>query len=417
MNYTDLCKEWDAERGWRAYARFDGVKKRFGKWGDGEKALPEAVAKYNRAVAEYLTTEQSPVSKNTVTTVAMLVRAFTNDLKSRYKGRTWEGQKHGMESEYNQALNHILEHYGDLPTEEFRSNKLMIVRDAMIKKGLYRKTINKRVKYIQQAFKWGVPREMVDIVTYTSLITIELLKEGEFELRESEPVLSVSVDCVQKTLTQAHYMLKDMIRAEIAGAMRPQDVRLIRLCDINRDDPDAWVYIPPQHKKAYKGKLRAIPITWECRSILASYVQATEDTPEEYLFSPADLMKTLAIDKGRKRKSKVPPSQLLRKANARKREYRPKSRRPGACYSKNAYSNAIKNAAIKAGVPHWTPNQLRHLTATEINKLLGINIAQQLLGHDSAKTTAVYIDPDVKREEGIEKARELCRLLQNSTAK
>jgi len=55
---------------------------------------------------------------------------------------------------------------------------------------------------------------------------------------------------------------------------------------------------------------------------------------------------------------------------------------------------AVKRAALKAGLTHWHPNQLRHTFATQVRKQHGLEAAQVLLGHARADVTQVYAERD-----------------------
>ena len=90
----------------------------------------------------------------------------------------------------------------------------------------------------------------------------------------------------------------------------------------------------------------------------------------------------------RKRKSKVTPSQQNRR--------KPKPQLiPASEYTPHTYAHAVRVAAKKAGVPHWHPNQLRHLFATEVRKDHGLEAAQVLLGHSRANVTEVYAERNI----------------------
>ena len=54
-------------------------------------------------------------------------------------------------------------------------------------------------------------------------------------------------------------------------------------------------------------------------------------------------------------------------------------------------------ACKRAGVPHWSPNQLRHSAATKIYDRFGLDQAQAVLGHDDPKTTLMYVARDLKK--------------------
>ena len=106
-----------------------------------------------------------------------------------------------------------------------------------------------------------------------------------------------------------------------------------------------------------------------------------------YLFSPQETALFVKIDKRRKRKSKVQPSQVDRSKKKPKRK-------PGVKYDVNAYRRAIQRAAEKAGVPQWFPNQLRHTRLTQIRKKYGLEAAQVIGGHAKADITQVYAERD-----------------------
>ena len=45
----------------------------------------------------------------------------------------------------------------------------------------------------------------------------------------------------------------------------------------------------------------------------------------------------------------------------------------------------------------WSPNQLRHLRATELRKTFGIEAARVVLGHRSAAVTEIYAEQDLEK--------------------
>jgi integrase len=60
----------------------------------------------------------------------------------------------------------------------------------------------------------------------------------------------------------------------------------------------------------------------------------------------------------------------------------------------DTYGNAIERACLKAGIPEWHPNQLRHSKATEIRKEAGLDAARAVLGHRTLTITEVYAEID-----------------------
>jgi integrase len=107
--------------------------------------------------------------------------------------------------------------------------------------------------------------------------------------------------------------------------------------------------------------------------------------PSASVFSPWEAREERFRRMRQKRKSKVQPSQKSRRAENPKRT-------PGSAFTTTGYAHAVQKAAKKAGVPHWHPNQLRHLFATEVRKAHGLEAAQVLLGHSRADVTQVYAE-------------------------
>ena len=89
------------------------------------------------------------------------------------------------------------------------------------------------------------------------------------------------------------------------------------------------------------------------------------------------------------------PSQARRKP-----KHDPK-RPPRDRYDKRTYNTAIERACVKAGVPRWHPNQLRHTAATRIRRMYSLEAAQVVLGHARADVTQVYAERDSAKAQAI----------------
>jgi len=235
----------------RAYASFDGKVTWYGNCGKGKDIPDEIEAEFKRDLAKWSTEGHVSVTKNAVVTVAVLIESFLTDLEKRYKGREWEGRNCGIVSEYSQAFKkHLIPLYGDIPVKQFSPDNLLTIRQLMCDDGLYLNTINKRLHYIKQAFKHGLPKRWIDGNQYLELEAIERIQENTYGVPTRKKKPAVRIEHVEKTLKELPYMYRDMVLVQIAGGgMRGQDVRLMRLCDINRETEDAWVYIPHRHKK------------------------------------------------------------------------------------------------------------------------------------------------------------------------
>jgi len=49
----------------------------------------------------------------------------------------------------------------------------------------------------------------------------------------------------------------------------------------------------------------------------------------------------------------------------------------------------------------WSPNQLRHAAATEINSKFGLEAAQVTLGHAKADVTQIYAERDLNKAASV----------------
>jgi len=63
-------------------------------------------------------------------------------------------------------------------------------------------------------------------------------------------------------------------------------------------------------------------------------------------------------------------------------------------YTTGSYREAIIRLCRNHGLPHWTPNQIRHSFATRMRESSGLDVTQVLMGHRRKETTEIYAKPD-----------------------
>ena len=146
---------------------------------------------------------------------------------------------------------------------------------------------------------------------------------------------------------------------------------------------ELWIYRPNRHKTAGMGKDREILLGPRAQGILKPWLKADPDAP---LFSPIESEETRQAERRKNRKTKHTPF-----SRARKRKARPK-RRPRPWYDKDANGRAVRRGCVKAGIPVWSPNRLRHSLATRVRQRFGLEAAQVILGHAKADVTQVYAE-------------------------
>jgi integrase len=106
--------------------------------------------------------------------------------------------------------------------------------------------------------------------------------------------------------------------------------------------------------------------------------------PTTYLFSPKEVSKA-ALAKRTKRANPKP----------RNRPKKGTPRPPREHYDDETYCRAVKRLCKQAGVPKWTPNQLRHNAGTDIRRKHGLEAARLILGHRSMATTEIYAEKEL----------------------
>jgi len=377
----------------QAFVELGGRRFYLGKY--GSKASRE---EYERRIAEYLANgRQLPptLTKTGITCQELAVRFlewaeeyFMNQPKSFVHAK--------------KALGFLVTHYGRESADNFSPSSLVFVQKKLVEHGYARLMVNRYVAIIKQAFKHGAKFGWANPQTSYALQVVDNLKKGRTKAHEYRDIQPADHDDIEKALAKLPKRVADMARVQYLCVMRPQDVCNIRLADIDCSG-DVWLYRPYTHKTAHLGDVLTKYIGATAQAILTPYLLEKADTPEAFLFSPADTIrdKTIELRKNRKslnKKGEVQPSQQNRKKANPKRV-------PGEQYSPESYSRAIARACKRAGVPQWSVNRLRHLAATEVRKKYGLEVAQILCGHKHASTTEIYAEVD--HAKGIEVAREI----------
>ena len=264
----------------------------------------------------------------------------------------------------NRTLRLLNELYGKQPASAFGPTALKSLRLRMLEDGLARDTINGYIGIIKQVFCWGSEEEIISSEVAGALRMVRLLQKGRTSAKEYKAVQPVPDAIVEKTLPHIRQPVHDMVRVQRLISGRPQDVMNMRACDIDRSG-EIWKYTPFTHKTKKRGKIRELPIGPRAQRILLPYLDRCKDNPEGFVFT----------------------------------------RRNGRQYTGTAYASMITAACQRAGVAHWSPNQLRHAGGTEIREKYGLEYAQAALGHSDAKTTEIYAK--VSFEKAARVAREI----------
>ncbi len=327
--------------------------------------------------------ETAPLVESIATVSGLILRYL--DFASTYYVK--HGEPTGELDNLRCALRPLKEMFGATPARDFGPKSLQAVRQAMINAGHARRTINSRIGRIKRAFRWATKEGLVPDSTYHALTTVEGLKRGRSMARETAPVSTVAKKDIDAILGLVSPHVRAMIQVQELAAMRPQDIRNLRTCDLEVSN-DVWVYTPWTHKTDHHGHVRRIAIGPRAQVILKPFLQP--DDPQAYVFSPRNARKMVQAERLRRKGSNNPrvKSRVLR--SSRNNRFRNQ-------YSKDTYYNAIARACKRANVSRWHPHQLRHNCATRIRREYGLDAASIVLGHRHGLTTEIYAEADFKK--------------------
>jgi integrase len=373
----------------------------------GEYNSPESRERYARVIAEWEAAGRRR-------TVAAAARAglSVNEMAERFLERAEryyrrpDGTATSEITNFKLSIRVLRQLYGMTPAAAFSPLKLKAVRQKMIDDDLCRGVINQRIGRIKSMFKWAVQEEIIPESVYRALQCVRGIPRGRGEARETEPIGPVPEAYVVAVQQHVVPTVAAMIEIQWLTGMRPGEVCAMRAIDIETSG-SVWLYRPAQHKTAWRGRSRVVALGPKAQAIVRKYL--TTDT-QAYLFSPKRAVEEHRAALRAERKTPVQPSQLCRAKAKRQIE-------PGDRYTNETYARAIARGCVKADsdardkatksaaaagvdqpeegavfVPHWHPNQLRHLHATEVRRQFGLEAAQVALGHSQAQVTEIYAE-------------------------
>jgi integrase len=276
--------------------------------------------------------------------------------------------------------------FGPTSANDFGPKSLKAIRDAWIGEGIVRRMINTRAGSVKRMFKWAASEEMIPAEVFHRLQTVEGIRAGRTDAPDRPPVRPAVMADVEKALHHMPETVGALVLVQIHSGARAGELVKLRVGDIDRTDPTAWMYRPGSHKGTWRGKARVIYFGQRCRDVLTPLILKAGD-PAAYLFSPARSEEQRNADRSENRVTPKWESHINR--NERKR-VKGRKRAPGQHYTTCTFRRAIMRACEAAGVPKFTPHRLRHLAATRVRAELGVDSARALLGHSLAAVTELY---------------------------
>jgi integrase len=341
-------------------------------------------AEYDRLISEWLANGRQLAAIQAATVNELMV-GYIRHVDSYY---VKDGSPTSEAGLIRLSLRVLKNLYGHTIAKDFGPLALKTLRQAYIDSGLCRSEVNRRTRHVVQFFKWAVENEFIPASVHHGLRAVSSLRKGRTNVRETEPIKPVPDAHVDAILPHVSRQVSAMITLQRLTGMRPGEVTIMRTIDLDRRG-SIWEYIPGRHKTEHHNKDRQIFLGPKAQEILRSWLRPDV---EEYLFSPKEAEAERLAGMRLRRKTPVQPFQRDRRKLGRARSF-------ADFYTVRAYYTAIRRGCLKAGVPPWGANRLRHNAATRLRREFGLDVARVILGHSSPAVTEIYAEVD--REKAI----------------
>lgn len=378
-----LCRH---RRSNRAYST-DPVSEKecyHGPWGDNPDrcTVAETLAAYHAWCQRLFTRrgETGGVDLNPDgLTVGELMVAHARWAKAYYVKRGKPTSEAGTIGQTHRFIEAV---HADTLVTEFGPSALKAVRAAMLAhvsertgRRYPRGHVNDQVERVRGIFRWGVENELVPAAILHGLEAVRALAKGRTDAPEETPILPVPFEVVEATLPRLRPLLRALVRFHLATACRADEAVRLRPCDLDRS-ATPWRYVPAGHKTEHHERGRVIPVGPKAREAVAELLERTP--PDGWLFPSCG--RGVNLGRGDGHLSVSGYRQAIADACCAL-EYRPA--RQGR-----------KERLAREAIPLWTPLELRHAGLSLIRKRFGLEAAQKVAGHASAKMTEHYAAAD-----------------------
>jgi integrase len=302
----------------QAVVTLDGRDLYLGRYGS-----PESRAEYDRLIAEWLVNGRRlppPASgQGSDLSVNEMLLAYLRHADSYY---VKNGKPTVEPGNIRLAVRPLRQLYGLSPAQDFGPLGLKAVRQAMVGAGLCRSEINRQVGLIVRAFKWAVSEEIIPPSVHQALQTVNGLRRGRSDVRESEPVKPVPEAFVDAIRPHVSRQVWAMVELQHLTGMRPGEVCIMRSADLDTAGR-VWAYRPSSHKTEHHGRDRVIHLGPQAQAVLRPWLRVDLSA---FLFSPREAMDERRAEMRSSRTTKVQPTQQSRR-KVKPRKY------PGESYT------------------------------------------------------------------------------------
>lgn len=308
-----------------------------------KKPSAEIQARYRATLA--VATRPEPVVVPKATTIAVLVDRVTDWADEYYRDSEKDRQAIISACELLMAVCGK-----SLPVADLLPSHIVGCRETMVSSGRTRQGINKVLGYVRRILRRGCELGVVPPAVLTGCLVVPGLRPGRTSAPESVRREGVTDEVLSATMEKLSPQLRAMVSLQRVTGMRPNELLRMTWDQIEQSGA-VWVYRPKRHKCAWRGQKREILLGAKAQAILREW-RFLDGLP---VFSP--------------RRDRHP--NLLHTWD----------RAPGIEWKISSYGHAVGKACAKAGVPRWSPQDLRKAAAQEIRDAFGLEQSAAVLGH------------------------------------
>lgn len=267
-----------------------------------------------------------------------------------------------------------------IPAVEFTPARLKGVQQGLAAKYV-RIQVNKFMVQARRFARWSFLEDLIPLELCEKLRAVPGLRAGRAGVKEGKRRRAADPAAVEKVLPALPPALAAAVRVMRWSGARPSEILNMRAGELETAG-DVWRFRPPQHKGAWRNRERLIFIGPEAAGVLRPLLEGLG--PDDFVFSPRRAESARNAERAAARVTPRWPSHTNRN------ELKRKGSRAGAVYTVNSAGQALKRACEKAGVTPFTLYELRHLRASELVELGGVELARAALGHSHAAMTGHY---------------------------
>ena len=324
--------------------------------------------------------------------VSELCALWADHCREYYRGR--DGRPTSMATNAVLAVRLFRDLYGNAAVAELTHADMLQLRDALVRSGVARTTVNRRLWCVKYMMEWALDEAIIPATVKAELTQVKGVKRGRSSAPERQPVRPVDDATISATVEHLMPNTADMVRVHRLTGMRPCELCALRWSLIDTSS-EPWVYrVPPEvNKNDWRGELgqpRVVCIGPKARAILLRHKDGG-DVP----FSPVQAMAEYVAAR---HAARVTPVYGRRKDAPRV------PRVLGERWTTDAYTKTIRAACGKAKITPWGANRLRHAFGTEVRRAFGLEAARAVLGHTGAGCVTDVYTFDALADEMVRKA-------------